>query len=118
GEVIAKSIIDFFNDLSNIQIINKFKYLGLQLELTQKSREHETEKLIGLTFVVSGVFEKFDRNGLKKSIEDNGGKISSSISKNTNYIIAGDNMGPSKQEKALSLGVPIITEDDYLKMIE
>lgn len=117
GAVIAKSVIDFFNDLTNIQIIDKFKHLGLQLELSQQSQENQTDKLSGLSFVVSGVFEHFERNDLKKSIEDNGGKVSSAISKNTNFIVAGDNMGPSKKVKAEQLNIPIISEQDYLKMI-
>lgn len=117
GEVIAKSVIDFFNDLSNIQIIDKLKQKGLQFEMSQASQENQTDKLVGLTFVVSGVFEKITRPELKKSIEDNGGKVSTSISKKTNYIVAGDNMGPSKQAKAESLGITIISEDQFLKMI-
>lgn len=117
GSVIAKSVIDFFNDLSNIQIIDKFKKLGLQLELSQQSQENQTDKLSGLTFVVSGIFEHFERNELKKSIEDNGGKVSSSISKKTDYIVAGDQMGPSKRQKAEQLNIPIISEQDYINMI-
>ena len=117
GEVIAKSVIRFFNDSINIQIIEKLKSEGLQLELSPESLEGQTDKLKDLIFVVSGVFEKISRPELKKSIEDNGGKVSSSISKKTNYIVAGDNMGPSKRAKAESLNIPIITENDYLKMI-
>ena len=73
--------------------------------------------LKGKTFVVSGVFHEFSRNDLKKSIEDNGGKVTGSISKKTSYIIAGDNMGPSKKEKAEILGIPLITEQEYMQML-
>ncbi|MGB5479675.1 MAG: BRCT domain-containing protein, partial [Eudoraea sp.] len=76
------------------------------------------EKLKGQTFVVSGVFEKVSRTELKKNIEDNGGKVSSSISSKTSYVVAGANMGPSKKEKADKLGIPIISEDDFLAMIK
>jgi DNA ligase (NAD+) len=79
---------------------------------------NQTDKLSGKIFVVSGVFHVFSRNELKKSIEDNGGKVSGSISKKTTYIVAGDNMGPSKKEKAETLGIPIISEQNYLSMIE
>jgi DNA ligase (NAD+) len=77
-----------------------------------------TDKLQGKVFVVSGVFYKMTRNELKKSIEDNGGRVSSSISKKTDYIVAGDKMGPSKKTKADDLGVTIISEDDFIEMIK
>ena len=85
--------------------------------MSAEALENQTEKLQGKIFVVSGVFTNMSRNELKKSIEDNGGRVSSSISKKTNYIIAGDNMGPSKKTKAEALGIPIITEDIYLEML-
>ena len=77
-----------------------------------------TDKLQGKVFVVSGVFYKMTRNELKKSIEDNGGRVSSSISKKTDYIVAGDNMGPSKKTKAEDLGLTIISEHDFIEMIK
>ena len=77
-----------------------------------------TDKLQGKVFIVSGVFYKMTRNELKKSIEDNGGRVSSSISKKTDYIVAGDKMGPSKKTKADDLGVTIISEDDFIEMIK
>jgi len=117
GEVIAKSLIDFFNDLNNIQIIDKLKENGLQFAMSQASQENQTDKLTGLTFVVSGIFEKMTRPELKKVIEDNGAKVAGSISKKTNYIVAGDNMGPSKRVKAENLSVPIISEQDFINMI-
>mgnify|MGYP003624426563 CR=1 FL=1 len=117
GDVIAKSVVDFFNNDINKQLINKLKEHDVQLEVSVESQVGITNILQGEIFVVSGVFTHFDRNGLKKSIEDNGGKVVSSISKKTNYVIAGDNMGPSKRTKAESLNVSIISETYYLKMI-
>ncbi|MDX1761613.1 MAG: BRCT domain-containing protein, partial [Christiangramia sp.] len=78
---------------------------------------NQTDILTGNSFVISGVFEKVSRNELKKMIEDNGGKVSSSISSKTNYLVAGENMGPSKLAKAEKLGTNIISEDDFLKML-
>ncbi len=117
GDRIAQSIVDFSNDLGNVMLIDRLRTYGVQLELSAEAQEGQTEMLRGKVFVVSGVFAKMSRNELKKSIEDNGGKVSSSISKKTTYIIAGDNMGPSKRTKAGELEVPIISENDYLEMI-
>lgn len=117
GDKIAESIIEFSQDLTNIQLINRLKSYGLQLRISEKELENQSDLLASKVFVVSGVFQQMSRSELKKSIESNGGKVSSSISKKTNYIIAGDNMGPSKKEKAESLGIPIISEQDYLEMI-
>ena len=117
GDRIAQSIVEFSNNLVNIQLIDRLKKYGIQLELSAKALENQTDILRGKTFVVSGVFAKMSRNELKKSIEDNGGKVSSSISKKTDYIIAGDQMGPSKKVKAEELKIPIISEDDYLTML-
>ncbi|MFO7672392.1 MAG: NAD-dependent DNA ligase LigA [Lutibacter sp.] len=117
GDIIAKSIINFSNNLINIQLIDRLKKYGVQLEVTAESQIGKTAILQGKTFVVSGVFTHFERNDLKKSIEDNGGKVASSISKKTDFVVAGENMGPSKREKAEDLGIPIISETDYLNMI-
>ena len=117
GERIAQSIIDFSNNLGNIQLIDRLKKHGVQLEVSAESLEGQTDKLTGKVFVVSGVFHQMSRNELKKAIEDNGGKVSSSISKKTSFIVAGDNMGPSKLAKAESLGIPIITEQYFIDMI-
>ncbi|WP_272148948.1 NAD-dependent DNA ligase LigA [Tenacibaculum aiptasiae] len=117
GDRIAQSIIDFSNDLGNIQLIDRLKAYGVQLEVSAESLENQTDKLQGKVFVVSGVFHQMSRNELKKAIEDNGGKVSSSISKKTTYIVAGDNMGPSKLTKAENLGIPIISEQDFIDMI-
>ena len=117
GDRIAQSIIDFSNNLGNIQLINRLKSYGVQLEVSAESLENQTDKLEGQVFVVSGVFHQMNRNELKKAIEDNGGKVSSSISKKTNFIVAGDNMGPSKLAKAQDLGVSIISEQDFIDKI-
>ncbi|MFD1294474.1 NAD-dependent DNA ligase LigA [Lutibacter holmesii] len=117
GDRIAESVIDFASNLINIQLVDRLKSYGVQLEVSEESLEGKTEILAGKIFVVSGVFTVFNRNDLKKSIEDNGGKVGSSISKKTTYVIAGDNMGPSKLAKAESLGIPIISELDYKEMI-
>ena len=118
GDRIAQSVLDFSSNLVNIQLVARLKSYGVQLEISAESQEGKTEKLIGEIIVVSGVFTLFNRNDLKKSIEDNGGKVASSISKKTTYVIAGENMGPSKLAKAETLGIPIISESDYLKMLE
>ncbi|SEB53785.1 DNA ligase (NAD+) [Tenacibaculum sp. MAR_2009_124] len=117
GERIAQSIIDFSSNEGNKELVKRLKSFGVQLEVSAESLENQTDKLQGKAFVVSGVFHQLSRNELKKAIEDNGGKVSSSISKKTDYVIAGDNMGPSKLEKAQKLEVPIISEQDFIDMI-
>ena len=117
GDRIAQSIIDFSSDLGNIQLINRLKSYGLQLEVSAAVLENQTNILENQIFVVSGVFYQLSRNELKKAIEDNGGKVSSSISKKTNFIVAGDNMGPSKLTKAQDIGVAIISEQDFIDKI-
>ena len=117
GEKIAQSVIEFFDNPENVRIIERLKQYGVQMELVEVHNPNATDKLAGKTFVVSGVFEKFSRDDLKKAIEDNGGKVGSSISAKTDYVVAGDNMGPAKLEKANQLKIPIITEIDFLEMI-
>jgi len=117
GEKIAQSVIEFFDNQDNIRIIERLKQFGIRLELVEIFNPDATEKLVGKTFVVSGVFEKFSRDDLKKAIEDNGGKVGSSISAKTDFVVAGDNMGPAKLEKANQLKIPIISEDDFIQMI-
>jgi DNA ligase (NAD+) len=118
GERIAQSVLDFFESPINKEIIEELKAQGVQFEIVEKINPNATNKLTGKTFVVSGVFEKFSRDDLKKAIEDNGGKVGSSISAKTDYVVAGDNMGPAKLEKANSLKIPIISEDDFILMLE
>ena len=117
GERIAQSVVSFFASEENLTIIERLKSYGVQLEISADELANQTDTLNGQVFVVSGVFTKVSRNELKKLIEDNGGKISSSISSKTNFVVAGDNMGPSKRTKAESLGVAIISEDNFLEMI-
>jgi DNA ligase (NAD+) len=116
GDKIAKSVIDFFENQENRLIIERLKKHGVQFEIVETVNPKATNKLQGKTFVVSGVFTKFSRDDLKKAIEDNGGKVGSSISSKTDYVVAGDNMGPAKLEKANQLKIPIISEDDFEKM--
>lgn len=116
GERIAQSVVDFFQNQENIAIINKLKEVGIQFELNEVSTS-VSNLLDGKIFVVSGVFEVYSRDDLKKAIEDNGGKVGSSISAKTNYVIAGANMGPSKLEKANQLKIQIIDEYEFQKMI-
>ena len=117
GDRIAESVISFFSSEENNGIIERLKSHGVQLAISAEKLANQTDLLRGNTFVVSGVFEKVSRNELKKLIEDNGGKVSGSISGKTSYVVAGESMGPSKRTKAEDLGVPIITEDDFLEMI-
>ncbi|RTY88929.1 NAD-dependent DNA ligase LigA [Flavobacterium sp. RSP15] len=117
GDRIAQSVIDFFENQENRIIIERLKEHGVQFEIFEKINPNATDKLSGKTFVVSGVFEKFSRDDLKKAIEDNGGKIGNSISAKTDYVVAGDNMGPAKLDKANKLNVPIISEDDFINLI-
>jgi DNA ligase (NAD+) len=118
GERIALSVIGFFENPDNKIIIERLKSYGVQLEVVEVFNPDATDKLGGKTFVVSGVFSQFSRDGIKKAIEDNGGKAGSSISAKTDYVVAGDNMGPAKLEKAVKLGVPVISETDFIKMLE
>lgn len=117
GQRIAESVVEFFQNEKNLEIIARLRGYGLQFEISAEKLQNQTDKLKGSTFVVSGVFQKLSRDELKKLIEDNGGKVASSISAKTSYLVAGDNMGPSKKIKAENLGVPIISEDDFLGML-
>lgn len=117
GEKIAQSVVQFFENPINQEIIDRLKSVGLQFEIDKKNSTLVTSKLEGKTFVVSGVFQMFSRDDLKKAIEDNGGKVGSSISSKTDYVVAGENMGPAKLDKANQLKIPIISEIDFEKMI-
>ena len=118
GEKIAQSVIEFFGNQENILIIERLKSYGIQLEIIEKFNPDATDKFSGKIFVVSGIFEKFSRDDLKKAIEDNGGKVGSSISSKTDYVVAGENMGPAKLEKANQLKIAIISEDNFLKLLK
>ncbi|MFA9188411.1 NAD-dependent DNA ligase LigA [Flavobacterium sp. FBOR7N2.3] len=117
GERIAKSVVDFFENEENKIIIERLKNYGVQFEIVEKINPNATNKLEGKTFVVSGVFAQFSRDELKKAIEDNGGKVGSSISSKTDYVVAGDNMGPAKLDKANKLNIPIVSETEFMDMI-
>jgi DNA ligase (NAD+) len=117
GERIAQSVIDFFDNQENQIIVERLKNYGIQLEIVEKFNPNATDKLDGKTFVVSGVFTLFSRDELKQAIEDNGGKVGSSISAKTDYVVAGDNMGPAKLDKANKLNIPIISEEEFQKLI-
>ncbi|MDT0607262.1 NAD-dependent DNA ligase LigA [Croceitalea rosinachiae] len=117
GDRIAESLVQFFDDDVNHEIISRLKTYGLQFSLSDEQLQNQSDTLKGKTFVVSGVFESLGRTELKKLIEDNGGKVSSSISSKTSFLVAGDKMGPSKRTKAENLGVPIISEQDFLGMV-
>ncbi len=117
GERIAGSVVRFFSEEKNRERVARLKSYGLQFSLSETQLANQTDALKGQTFVVSGVFEKVSRTELKKLIEDNGGKVASSISSKTSYVVAGDRMGPSKKTKAEGLGIPIITETEFLSML-
>jgi len=115
GDVIAKSVMAFFEDSHNNELVNRLVSYGLQMELSNEFKM-QGHKLSGLNFVISGVFETYSRPELKDLIEVNGGKVVGSLSSKTNYLLAGDQMGPSKKAKAISLNIPLISVGDLLKM--
>ena len=117
GERIARSIIAYFADERNRTLVNRLKEYGLQMSVPEEKLANRSEKLKGLSIVISGTFAKHSRDEYKAMIEQHGGKNSGSVSGKTDYILAGDNMGPAKLEKAAKLGVKIINEDEFLNMI-
>ena len=118
GERIAESVISYFSEPRNIELIEKLRDVGVQMQLSEDRISQFSETLKGLSIVISGTFEKHSRDEYKAMIEQHGGKNTSSVSAKTDYILAGDNMGPAKLEKAQKLGVKIINENDFLNMIE
>jgi DNA ligase (NAD+) len=118
GVRIAESVVDFFSTEANVQMVARLILYGLQLQLSEEALSNQTTQLEGLRFVVSGVFESVSRDELKALIDSNGGKVVSSISAKTSYVVAGANMGPSKRAKAENLKVPIISEQEFLTMID
>lgn len=117
GEKIAQSILAWFADPKNIEIVERLRVTGIQFKMDESLVTRLSDKLSGLTFVVSGVFENFSRDDLKKTIELHGGKNIGSISSKTSYLLAGENMGPEKRKKAEKLLVPIISENDFRILI-
>ena len=117
GTKIAQSIVSFFADERSRELVNRLKEFGLQMELTEDQTQGGTELLAGKTIVISGVFNHHSRDEYKALIERHGGKNSGSISAKTSFVLAGDNMGPAKREKAQELGVKLVSETEFLEMI-
>jgi DNA ligase (NAD+) len=117
GIRIAESVVAFFKNEANIRMVSRLILYGLQLQLSEEALSNQTTQLQGLRFVVSGVFETVSRDELKALIDSNGGKVVSSISAKTSYVVAGANMGPSKRTKAETLKVPIISEQEFLELL-
>ena len=118
GEVIAKSIITYFHNDTNRSIVERLRAYGLQMAVEKGEEQGGSDVLAGKSIVISGVFQHHRRDEYKAIIERNGGKNVGSISGKTSFILAGDNMGPSKLQKAEKLGVAIVDEETFLKMIE
>ena len=118
GESIAQSLVAYFAQDENKQLIADLQEIGLQMAVDEQTQQAGSEALKGKTIVISGTFVQHSRDELKNLIEQHGGKNTGSISKNTSFILAGDNMGPAKLEKATQLGVPLLSEQDFLALIE
>lgn len=118
GEVIAKSVQSYFRHPQNMEIINRLRQYGVQMSLSEEQIQGVTDKLAGKSIVISGVFAQHSRDEYKMMIEQHGGKNVGSISGKTSFILAGENMGPSKLQKAEKLGIPIVSEEEFLQMIE
>ncbi|MDD2986768.1 NAD-dependent DNA ligase LigA [Flavobacterium sp.] len=117
GDKIAQSVVEFFENQENLVLMERLKVVGVQLAVDESKSTVVSSILEGKIIVVSGVFEKFSRDELKKAIEDNGGKVGSSISSKTDFVLAGENMGPAKLEKATQLGVKIISENEFVQLL-
>jgi DNA ligase (NAD+) len=117
GDRIANSILDYFSNTKNTEFVNLLKMHGVQFELSDDLIASMSDKLNGITFVISGTFDLHSRDEYKEMILKNGGKNSGSVSKKTDYILAGNNMGPSKLEKANKLGIKVIDENMFLEML-
>ncbi|MBR6138490.1 MAG: NAD-dependent DNA ligase LigA [Prevotella sp.] len=118
GEVMARSVKNYFQNPQNLAIVERLRQYGLQMSLSEEQMSASSDLLAGKSIVISGVFEHHSRDEYKQIIEQNGGKNVGSISGKTSFILAGDNMGPSKLQKAEKLGIPIVSEEEFLKMIE
>jgi DNA ligase (NAD+) len=117
GIRIADSVSAYFSGNENVALIKELSNFGLRFSLGEEELANSSEQLKGLTFVISGTFERHSRDELKMLIEKNGGKNTSSISKKTSYLLGGDNVGPSKMEKVAKLGVQVMSETDFEKLI-
>jgi DNA ligase (NAD+) len=118
GDRIARSILDFFANQSNQKLVNRLKSYGLNFQIDEQKVVKSSNKLDGKSIVISGTFAKYSRDELKNMVEQHGGKNVASVSAKTDFILAGENMGPSKFEKAQKLGVKLITEDEFLLMLD
>jgi DNA ligase (NAD+) len=117
GDKIAQSVVQFFSDPKNLEIIQRLKAAGVQMSLSEENQSLKGNELEGKSIVISGVFKLHSRDEYKKMIEEHGGKNVSSVSSKTSFILAGDNMGPEKLKKAQQLGIPLIDESTFLAMI-
>lgn len=117
GQVIAESVIRYFADEKNQTIIDRLAAAGVQMQLSEEELADHTDKLAGLSIIISGVFQHHSRDEYKAIIEKNGGKNVGSISAKTSFVLAGANMGPAKLEKAQKLGVKIVNEEEFLQML-
>ena len=118
GEQIAKNVTAYFNELSNLEIINRLREAGVHMESMEEEPTAQSDALAGMSIVVSGVFTHHSRDEYKTMIEAHGGKNVGSVSKKTSFILAGDNMGPEKRKKAETLGVEILTEEQFLALLD
>jgi DNA ligase (NAD+) len=118
GDRIAQSVVSFFENPYHIEYINRLKAYGIQMESVFEKKIVESNRLSEKTFVISGVFQLYSRDSLKEKIESNGGKVLSAISSKLDFLVAGDNMGPAKREKAIKLGIKIIDESEFTQMLE
>ena len=115
--MIAKSVVAYFASPENQRIVERLSGYGLQMCLSEEQLQGQTDKLAGKSIVISGVFARHSRDEYKQMIEQNGGKNVGSISAKTSFILAGENMGPAKLQKAEKLGIAIVSEDEFLKML-
>ncbi len=117
GPRIADAVVEYFAYPANREIVERLRKAGVQMSLPDEDADDRTDRLAGKVIVISGVFSKHSREEYKEIIDKNGGKNAGSISKKTSFVLAGENMGPAKLEKAKTLGVPVIGEDEFLSMI-
>ena len=117
GERIAQSVLDYFKDERNVRIVERLESYGLKMAIDESVLANKSDKLKGLTIVISGTFARHSRDEYRAMIEQHGGKNTGSISKKTNYLLAGENMGPAKLEKATALGIKILSEDEFLNLL-
>ena len=118
GQRIAESVIAYFDDSLNREMVEKLKMYGLKMSVSEEKLRNMSDTLSGKVIVISGTFAKHPRDEYKTIIEQHGGKNSGSVSSKTSFILAGENMGPEKLNKAQKLNIPVITEDEFLKMID